>query len=109
MASTPRAQVPCEPGFISGSGAANCTACERGTYSNPTLTACVACKAGRFGATPGLSTSDCSGNCLPGSYSPRYAAECTGCEPGRFAAAEGAKDACALCADYMDSPPNASV
>ncbi|KAG9401129.1 hypothetical protein AC1031_009884 [Aphanomyces cochlioides] len=44
--------------------------CPKRSYLNATLSKCLLCPAGTFGASPGLTTSNCSGLCTAGFYCP---------------------------------------
>jgi hypothetical protein len=72
--STPACSGPCAAGYFCPEGSTNATAvrCLPGTYSTPaTGFVCFPCPAGRFGSTPGLAASSCSGEC-------RVSARCSG-------------------------------
>ena len=86
--------TPCTPGSISKGGASSCTVCETGTYQDGVD--CKACEAGRWGATPGLSSFECSGLCAAGTYSFRYATTCIVCDAGKKSSVSGADD-CEAC------------
>ena len=59
---------PCAAGYAcpAGSVVNNVTACGPGQYSRQGDPGCSLCQIGTYGATSGLTASNCSGECLPG-------------------------------------------
>jgi syndecan 4 len=111
-ASTSACDGPCDAGYFCAPGSVNRqpAQCAAGQYSEAGSSTCSNCPVGKYGATAGLPTSACSGNCDPGYLCPaastvsnppgaqcpagRYAlagaTACSPCDAGYYGASTGA-------------------
>ena len=91
---------PCTAGYFCVSGSLNATAaaCPPGQYSNTGSGNCTLCPAGLYGATYGLNSSACSGNCTAGWYCPIGSSNTTQivCPAGQYSVT--GSSVCTLCA-----------
>lgn len=87
--------APCPPGKYVAVG--QCSSCGSGTFAaTNNAPACLPCSAGQYGASTGLSSAACSGNCGFGHYSLEASVACTSCAAGQASGALPAT-ACTEC------------